>query len=410
MMKNYKNLLAFLFMAVSLSIVNAQLIISEPFDYPAGNVAGKNGGTGFSTAWSSTGTSAATFIGSDDAATITAGSIGATGKGNKGKFCTQVDKNTRWDRKFASPTLDGADGQVYWISFWYNNTLSEAESVFGIAGQLIFMNDPNSAIDADQRLGFGKTSNFPNLSLNGFTVFSRASPSGTMAAPACAARNWGHFPEANRKSSTGKYFVLVKITKGEFTETPPGETAAVKFDGVRTWLFDAPPATETAFTTARPIGDLTDTVTNATTVAPVKTRVLRADNTAGNCVKGGVTGLRIRVERGGANSALYCPEFDEIRIGRTFADVTSTTSSADDLVKLSAQITPNPAKTNLFISLDEDAKKASVSVFDMLGRSVLSNKFTGSQAEINVESLMKGMYFINIQADGKTITQKFVKE
>jgi hypothetical protein len=404
MKKIYKNLFACLLTSSTLGILNAQLIISEPFDYPAGNIAGKNGGTGFSTAWAKTTTDAATAIGEDNAATITAGNIGATGTGNKGKFCTQVGKSTRWDRKFTSPTLDGADGQVYWISFWYNNTLSEAESTPGIAGQLIFMNDPNTSVGTDQRLGFGKTSNIAGV--NRFTVFSRASP---VATTGCEARNWGHFPTANSKSSTGKYFVLVKITKGEYEETLAGATTPVKFDGVRTWLFDAPPATEASFATARPIGDLTDT-TNLTTASPVKTRVLRADNTGGNCVKGGVTGLRIRAEVGNATNAVYCPEFDEIRIGRTFANVTSTPSAADDLEKLSAQITPNPAKTNLYITLEEDAKKASVSVFDMLGRSVLSNKFNGIQSELNVESLIKGMYFINIQADGKTITQKFIKD
>jgi hypothetical protein len=405
MKKIYKNLLVCLLICSSLSILNAQLIISEPFNYPAGNIAGSNSGTGFSTAWAKTTTDAATSIGEDNAATITAGNIGTTGTGNKGRFCTQVGKSTRWDRKFTSPTLDGADGQVYWISFWYNNTLSEAESTPGIAGQLIFMNDPNTSVGTDQRLGFGKTSNISGV--NRFTVFSRASP---VATTGCEARNWGHFPTATSKSSTGKYFVLVKITKGEYNETLAGTTTPVKFDGIRTWLFDAPPATEASFATARPIGDLTDTITNATTTSPVKTRVLRADNSGGNCVKGGVTGLRVRVEVGTATAATYCPEFDEIRIGRTFTDVTSTTSAADDLNKLSAQITPNPAKTNLFITLEEDAKKASVSVFDVLGRSVLSNKFSGIQSELNVENLIKGMYFINIQADGKTITQKFVKE
>jgi Secretion system C-terminal sorting domain len=404
MKKIYKNLLACLLISSSLSVLNAQLIISEPFDYPVGNVAGKNGGTGFSTAWSSTGTDAATAIGVDDAATITAGSIGTSGKGNKGKFCTQVGKSTRWDRKFTSPTLDGADGQVYWISFWYNNTLSEAESVWSIAGQLIFMNDPNSSVATDQRLGFGKTSNLNGV--NKFTVFTRASP---VATTGCAAKNWGDFPVANSKSSTGKYFVLVKITKGEYDEIIPPATTASKFDGLRTWIFDTPPATEASFITSRPIGDLTDT-TNATTASPIKTRVLRADNTGGNCVKGGVTGFRIRAEVGGAANAVHCPEFDEIRIGRTFADVTSNTSAADDLAKLSAQIAPNPAKTNLYITLDEEAKKASVSVYDMLGRSVITNKFSGIQSELNVESLIKGMYFINVQADGKTITEKFVKE
>jgi hypothetical protein len=395
MKKIYKNLLACLLISSSLGILNAQLIISEPFDYPAGNIKGGNGGTGFATAWSSTTTDAATAIGVDGAATITAGSINATnGTGNKGKFCIQAGKSTRWDRKFAANTLDGADGTVYWMSFWYKNTLSDTFSTTkGSAAQLILMGTPNDAAATEQRLGFGKTSNINTENI--MTVFTRASPAG------CGAANWG---QAVKKSSTGTYFVLVKITKGEYTLGTP----AAKFDGIRTWLFAAPPASEADFTT-RALGDLTQLDSLTSAALPIQTKLLRADNNSNTtCVRGGVSGIRIRVE--GGSETNFCPEFDEFRLGTTFASVTSKTSSVDDAAKLSAQIAPNPTKTNLYITLEEDAKKASVSVFDMLGRSVLSNKFSGIQSELNVENLIKGMYFINIQADGKTITQKFVKE
>ena len=64
------------------------------------------------------------------------------------------------------------------------------------------------------------------------------------------------------KSSSGTYFVLVKITKGEFTIGTP----SAKFDGVRVWLLPAPPTNEAALS-AKPDGDLTPL--NATTMLPL---------------------------------------------------------------------------------------------------------------------------------------------
>jgi Secretion system C-terminal sorting domain len=278
------------------------------------------------------------------------------------------------------------------MGFWYNNTLGDT-TTYGTAAQLLLMGSANNATATEMRLGFGKTSNIAGV--NYFTAFTRASPTG------CAAQNWGNNMAL---SSTGSYYVLVKITKGEFSIGTP----AAKFDGVRVWLLTAPPANEAALA-SKPNGDLTPL--NATTMAPepIQTKVLRADNNSNTtCVRSGVQGIRIRVE-GGTNAA-FCPEFDEIRLGRTLADITARRTDVAEENRLTAQITPNPVTNNLLISLDKDAAETTkVSVSDMLGRTVLTATMNGNQGELNVSHLLKGMYFINLQSAGKTATQKFVK-
>jgi hypothetical protein len=394
MKKHYK----FLFFALLFSAItaNAQLIFSEPFDYPTGNLLGQNGGKGFSTAWSRATTDAAASIGDDltnDKATIQTGSISANfGTGNKAKLCIQNGKSTRLDRSLSANTLDGPDGSVYWMSFWYNNTLNDT-TIYGTAGQLQLMGSANNATLTEMRLGFGKTSNLTGV--NYFTAFTRASPSG------CAAQNWG---QNMMFSSAGTYYVLVKITKGEFDVGTP----VAKFDGVRVWMLSAPPANEAALA-SKPNGDLTPL--NATTMVPepIQTKVLRGDNNSNTtCVRSGVQGLRLRVE-GGTNAA-FCPEFDEIRMGRTLADILGKSVAVKETAVLSAQIAPNPVKNNLTITLEAAAENTKVSVSDMLGRAVLSSRFSGTQGEVNTSNLVKGLYFITLQTAGKTLTQKFVKD
>ena len=395
MEKLYK-LLVVCLLASALNTATAQLIFSEPFDYPTGNLQDKNGGRGFTTAWSRATTDAAASIGDDltnDKALITTGSIStANGSGNKARLCIQGGKSTRLDRSLTANTLDGADGSVYWLGFWYNNTVGDT-TTFGTAGQLQLMGAANNATLTEMRLGFGKTSNQPGV--NYFTAFTRASPSG------CAAQNWG----GNMMfSSTGQYYVLVKIIKGEFDIGTP----AAKFDGVRVWLLTAPPANEAALA-SKPNGDLAPLNSTTMLPEPIQTKVLRGDNTSNTtCVRSGVQGLRLRVE--GGTTATFCPEFDEIRLGRTLADITGRTVDVKESVKLTAQISPNPTKNNLNITLSDDATLTKVVVSDMLGRNVLTGQFTGHQADVNVSNLVKGMYFIHLQSAGKSVTEKFVKE
>ena len=68
---------------------------------------------------------------------------------------------------------------------------------------------------------------------------------------------------------------------------------------------------------------------------------------------------------------------------------------------------PNPASEQVSFMLDDDAQ---VSVFDMMGRKVNETECKAGQAQLNVNELESGVYFVNIRfANGSTAVSKFVK-
>lgn len=76
---------------------------------------------------------------------------------------------------------------------------------------------------------------------------------------------------------------------------------------------------------------------------------------------------------------------------------------------------PNPANDRLQIQtvLPFPTKEASISVFDYLGRCILSHKINNGTVEnntINIASLPRGIYLLQIENDGATSMTKFVKE
>ena len=68
---------------------------------------------------------------------------------------------------------------------------------------------------------------------------------------------------------------------------------------------------------------------------------------------------------------------------------------------------PNPANDMVSFALESDAQ---VSVFDMTGRKVNETECKAGQAQLNVNELESGVYFVNIRyANGATAVSKFVK-
>lgn len=99
-------------------------------------------------------------------------------------------------------------------------------------------------------------------------------------------------------------------------------------------------------------------------------------------------------------------EIDEIKVGVTYADVTSLVLSNKDFGNISGlSIYPNPAKNLLNITSDSIETKQ-VEIYNILGKSVLSTKVTN--APINVSTLTSGVYIVKITEDGKTATRKLV--
>jgi trimeric autotransporter adhesin len=91
-------------------------------------------------------------------------------------------------------------------------------------------------------------------------------------------------------------------------------------------------------------------------------------------------------------------------------ETVSKVISVEQKGKLNALLTPNPAKDVLNINIQNEVKNVAVAVYDMVGRSVLTSTFNGGQSALNVSNLTNGMYMIHIQSEGKTTTQKFIKD
>lgn len=68
-------------------------------------------------------------------------------------------------------------------------------------------------------------------------------------------------------------------------------------------------------------------------------------------------------------------------------------------------IYPNPARETLNIS---NAETASIEVYDMLGRMILSKENISVNEQLNVSGLNTGAYFVKISKEGNVATKKFI--
>lgn len=79
--------------------------------------------------------------------------------------------------------------------------------------------------------------------------------------------------------------------------------------------------------------------------------------------------------------------------------------------KFSAMIYPNPAKDNLIVDLNQNITGAELQLFDLLGRKKLETTLVnGYRTELNLSSLEKGLYFLEIRSEKGSLTQKIIKD
>ena len=70
---------------------------------------------------------------------------------------------------------------------------------------------------------------------------------------------------------------------------------------------------------------------------------------------------------------------------------------------------PVPARDVLFISNPKQLTIQSVTVYNLLGQSVLKNVTTGPQGDVNVATLATGSYVMRVQTDRGDSVMRFVK-
>ncbi|MES2410730.1 MAG: T9SS type A sorting domain-containing protein [Bacteroidota bacterium] len=201
----------------------------------------------------------------------------------------------------------------------------------------------------------------------------------------------------------GRIYIRAGATAGTFNLgilNGPGGTATPTYSGtdynVGTTYFIVVKfdfATNTASLWVNPsIGgtETAPTVTNVTgtTVAPAQ-----------------IASIAIR-QAGTASAGTGNISIDEVRLGSTWAYVTSDVLGTNQNAVAGLRVYPNPVSNGtLFIETTANAEKTVV-VYDVLGKQVLNT--TTSDSAINVASLHTGVYIVNITEEGKTASMKLV--
>lgn len=102
-------------------------------------------------------------------------------------------------------------------------------------------------------------------------------------------------------------------------------------------------------------------------------------------------------------------QVDEVRIGSTWAYVTSATlgikSNKNNIAGL--RVYPNPITNGaLYVSTDNNDLEKSIEIYDVLGKKVLSTKT--SEDYVNVSNLKVGVYILKIKEEDNIATRKIV--
>ena len=80
------------------------------------------------------------------------------------------------------------------------------------------------------------------------------------------------------------------------------------------------------------------------------------------------------------------------------------TAGVDDFGDDSFQMFPNPTQNKLFVESVEEILK--INVYSQLGQLVIDKEFTN---EIDVSSLVNGLYFVEVETSSGNGIQKFIK-
>mgnify|MGYP001791319794 CR=1 FL=1 len=103
-------------------------------------------------------------------------------------------------------------------------------------------------------------------------------------------------------------------------------------------------------------------------------------------------------------------EIDELRIGRTWAEVTpkEATASVKENEIEGFAVYPNPVSGKTFTLTTSSFDKKEVSVFSILGKEVLKTKVSGTNNTVNIAGLNSGLYIVKVVEAGKTATSKLI--
>ena len=88
---------------------------------------------------------------------------------------------------------------------------------------------------------------------------------------------------------------------------------------------------------------------------------------------------------------------------------TQLPTGINEIAENNFSVYPNPVSSTLTLLSNFDLQNAEVTVFNLLGETVLTQNQI-SNATLNVVSLTNGIYFLQVRANNKFFTQKFIKQ
>jgi hypothetical protein len=69
---------------------------------------------------------------------------------------------------------------------------------------------------------------------------------------------------------------------------------------------------------------------------------------------------------------------------------------------------PNPVTNNRFTITSNSSNKKAITIFNVLGKKVLSSSFSGAKSDVDVSAISSGIYILKVTENGKTATKKLV--
>ena len=164
---------------------------------------------------------------------------------------------------------------------------------------------------------------------------------------------------------------------------------AYDFDAERIILWINPDAT--TFETATPPGSNAGSVIVGSNVATSLSKfILRQDKT----------------------SDTPSIDFDELRIGTTWAQVTpkgSTASVGENSIEGFAAY-PNPVNNGRLTIKSSNSDEKEVTIFNVIGKRVFTQKFSGKTKQLDVSNISSGIYIMKVLEGDKIATKKLVIE
>ncbi|WP_442264983.1 T9SS type A sorting domain-containing protein [Tenacibaculum sp. ZS6-P6] len=104
-------------------------------------------------------------------------------------------------------------------------------------------------------------------------------------------------------------------------------------------------------------------------------------------------------------------EIDELRIAKTWAEVTPKDNSTASVIENEIDgfgVYPNPTNNKTFTLTSASVDVKDIQIFNMIGKKVYETSVSGTKKDVNVSSISSGMYILKVVESNKVATQRLI--